>query len=40
MHFVQIQTLYKKVRKNEKKKKNFSLSFKYLDKINEKMKSA
>lgn len=38
MHFVQIQTLYKKVRKNEKK--NFSLSFKYLDKINEKMKSA
>ena len=30
MHFVQIQTLYKKVRKN--KKKTFSLSFKYLDK--------
>ena len=32
MHFVQIQTLYKKVRKNEKKKQKFSLSFKYLDK--------
>ena len=30
MHFAQIQTLYKKVRKS--KRKTFSLSFKYLDK--------